>query len=97
MAKKRGEIDFIADTNGDGVMPIEVKSGNGYNTHAAIDALLANPEYQVDEGVVLSRSNVSRAGGVLNLPLYAVWCLSSVLDLAAEGARPATPFIMSWN
>ena len=97
MAKKRGEIDFIADTNDDGVMPIEVKSGNDYNTHAAINALLANPEYRVDGGVVLSRSNVFRAGGVLNLPLYAIWCLSSVLDLAAEGARPATPFIMSWN
>lgn len=92
MSKKRGEVDFIADTENGSVMPFEVKSGNNYNTHAAIDALLANPEYGVSEGVVLSRSNVSRQGGVLNLPLYAIWCLASVMRLVKEFDIPEQAF-----
>lgn len=95
MAKKRGEVDFIADTNDDSVMPIEVKSGNDYNTHAAIDALLSNPDYRLNGGVVLSRSNVSHTDGVLNLPIYATWALSDVVGLATEFSRPAAPFIMT--
>lgn len=43
-------------------MPIEVKSGRSYMTHAAIDALLANPEYQLKQGIVVSRSNVLLQG-----------------------------------
>ena len=93
MAKKRGEVDFIADAEHDAVMPIEVKSGNNYNTHAAIDALLANPEYGVGKGIVLSRSNVSRHGNVLNLPLYATWCLAKVA--VGECDIPEQPFRLS--
>ena len=63
MAKKHGEVDFIADTNADSVMPFEVKSGRSYRTHAAIDAVLANAEYRISQGVVLSRSNIAQDGG----------------------------------
>ena len=67
MAKKHGEVDFIADTNADSVMPFEVKSGRSYRTHAAIDAVLANAEYRISQGVVLSRSNIAQDGGTTYL------------------------------
>lgn len=94
MSKKKGEVDFIADTQEDSVMPIEVKSGRSYMVHAAIDALLANPEYRLEQGVVVSRSNVLRQGNVLNLPLYALWCLADVAGLVAEDDEPDRPFTM---
>lgn len=63
-------------------------------THAAIDALLANPEYQLKQGIVVSRSNVLLQGNVLNLPLYALWCLADVTGLVAEDDEPDQPFTM---
>ena len=62
--------------------------------HAAIDALLANPEYRLNQGMVVSRSNVLRQGNVLNLPLYALWCLADVAGLVAEDDEPDRPFTM---
>lgn len=95
MSKKRGEVDFIADTDADTVLPIEVKSGGDYNTHAAIDALLDEPQYGAERGIVLSRLNVSQRGRVLNLPIYATYCLADVAGLAARGRRHAAPFTLT--
>lgn len=90
MAKKRGEVDFIADTNADSVVPFEIKSGRTYRTHAAIDAVLSNPEYRIAQGMVLSRSNVMREGATTYVPLYATFCLRDVCDLAsASGVEDA--------
>jgi predicted AAA+ superfamily ATPase len=83
MAKKRGEVDFIADTEQGSVMPFEVKSGRTYRAHAAIDAVLANEACHVSHGIVLSRSNVMRDGKITYLPTYASWCLRDICDLAA--------------
>lgn len=83
MAKKHGEVDFITDTNTDSVMPFEVKSGRSYRTHAAIDVVLANAEYHVSQGVVLSRSNIAQDGGTTYLPPHATYCLRDVCDLAS--------------
>lgn len=94
MSKKKGEVDFIADAQDGSVMPLEVKSGRSYMTHAAIDALLAEPEYRLKRGVVVSRSNVLCEGEVLNLPLYALWCLADVVGLVAEDDEPEQPFVM---
>lgn len=95
LAKKRGEVDFVADANENTALPIEVKSGNDYNTHAAIDTLLANREYGIQRGIVLSRSNIEQRGSVLNLPLYSTWCLADVANLVTDGARPKVPFTMT--
>ncbi|PLS28879.1 ATP-binding protein [Bifidobacterium parmae] len=81
MAKKHGEVDFIADTADGTAIPFEVKSGRSYRVHAAIDAILNNPEYRIERGVVLSRSNVERDGAVTYLPIYASWCLKEICGL----------------
>jgi len=70
MARKRGEVDFITE-GGEAPLPIEVKSGRSFRTHASLDVLLASEEYGIPLGIVLSRSNVMREGKVLYLPIYA--------------------------
>ncbi|PST45806.1 AAA family ATPase [Bifidobacterium callitrichos] len=98
MAKKHGEVDFIADAQDGTTIPFEVKSGRSYRTHAAIDAAMANPDYQIARGVVLSRSNVEQDGDVTYLPLYASWCLAELYGLIStnDDARSrADPFIIS--
>lgn len=46
------------------------------------------------QGIVVSRSNVLLQGNVLNLPLYALWCLADVAGLVAEDDEPDQPFTM---
>ena len=77
--KKRGEVDFVVDGPKGKVVAVEVKSGRYYHAHAALDRLLATPEYGVDLGIVLSRGNVERVGKVLYLPLYAMFVLPRYL------------------
>ncbi|KFJ01439.1 hypothetical protein [Bifidobacterium stellenboschense] len=43
--------------------------------------MLDNPDYRIERGVVLSRSNVERAGAVTYLPIYASWCLKEICGL----------------
>lgn len=66
---KIGEIDFMIDGPAS-VIPIEVKSGNDYRKHKALDNLLHAEEYKIDQAIVLSRFNVRRDGHILYLPIY---------------------------
>ncbi len=69
--KRRGEVDFLI-TQGDKVMPLEVKSGKDYHSHAAINNLLADyPDY-VKDPIVLCNGNVEVAGRISYLPLYMI-------------------------
>lgn len=81
MAKKHGEVDFIADSLDGTAIPFEVKSGRTYRAHAAIDAMMANPNYQISRGIVLSRGNVEHEGRITYLPIYASWCLKDIYGL----------------
>ena len=72
----RGEVDFIAETPGRCVVPIEVKSGKTYKHHVALNNLPSVEDYGVREAYVLSEANVSqgtRSGKPVHyLPLYLV-------------------------
>ena len=72
VGKKRGEVDFVIESDAGVVVPIEAKSGRSARAHAALNNLLATKEYALDLGVVFSRLNVERDGKVLYLPWYAV-------------------------
>lgn len=97
---RKGEVDFIAETEKAEVLPIEVKSGKDYKTHSALNSLLASSEYGIPRAVVLSEGNIEmgeKQGKVVSyLPLYMVGYL--VESLAGErGAldglgRPAKSF-----
>lgn len=67
--KKRGEIDFIIDLDGE-VLPIEVKSGKDYNLHRALVNIMGVKEFGLRDAVILCNSNVRREGKLLYVPVY---------------------------
>ena len=65
--KTVGEVDFMIESDG-AAIPVEVKSGNDYKHHAALDHLLEN--FKFDEAYVLSPNNVETDGIITYLPIY---------------------------
>ena len=68
-SKRQGEVDFVVQT-GKKALPIEVKSGEDWNRHKALDNVLDVREWNLNEALVLCKGNVSRRGNVTYLPLY---------------------------
>ena len=69
-SKKRGEVDFLVEAAG-GALPIEVKSGRDVTTHAALDNLMAEPEFAIPNAWVVSGSGeVIRQNRITYLPIY---------------------------
>lgn len=69
-SKKHGEVDFLIE-NGDGVLPIEVKSGTGYKQHAALDNMLCVQEYALKRAKVLCNATGEEEEGLYYEPIYA--------------------------
>ncbi len=69
-SKKHGEVDFLIE-KGDGVLPIEVKSGTDYKQHAALDNMLSVKEYAFTKAKVLCKSTGEEAAGLSYVPIYA--------------------------
>ena len=68
-SKRYGEVDFVLQ-DASSVVPIEVKSGNDWKRHKALDNILAVGEWPIEEAYVLCRGNVSQEGRITYLPLY---------------------------
>lgn len=69
--KKRGEIDFVIELNGE-VLPIEVKSGKDYEIHRALSNLMDCDEYHLPEAIVLNNDNLKTDGKLVYAPIYMV-------------------------
>ena len=80
--KKKGEIEFlINDYDRLSVVPIEVKSGKDYDTHASLDTFVETPDYNIAQAFVFSNERaVTRQGKITYLPVYFAMFL-----------RPSTP------
>ena len=80
---RKGEVDFIAETEEAEVLPIEVKSGKDYKIHSALNNLLSSSEYDIPRAVVFSEGNVEvgekQGKEILYLPLYMVGILAEGL------------------
>lgn len=72
--KKNGEVDFLIDDYYNlRALAIEVKSGKDYTVHSALTRLIDNPDYRMDEGIVLSNAReVKYVSGITYLPIYYV-------------------------
>lgn len=68
-SRKQGEVDFIISHNGI-VIPLEVKSGNDYTKHHALDRILSNPKYDLKKAIVLSNANVIVDNSITYYPIY---------------------------
>lgn len=78
-SNRLGELDFVIEHKNK-ALPVEVKSGKDYTIHSAMNNCLSNPEYQMEEGVVLANCNVSKKGKVTYLPVYMVMFLRQDLE-----------------
>jgi predicted AAA+ superfamily ATPase len=72
--KKFGEIDFIVQRGKD-IIPIEIKSGNDYLRHAALDKLLDVEAWDIPKAYVFCKGPVSVQGPITYLPWYLVMFL----------------------
>lgn len=76
--KTKGEVDFLIDDYDHlSVLPIEVKSGKDYTIHHAMNTFLANKDYSVSTGIVLSneREIKIKGNGIQYYPIYDVMFL----------------------
>lgn len=64
-----GEVDFMVQS-GRIVLPVEVKSGNDWTKHKALDNVLAVDDWALNKAYVLCKGNVRQDGRITYLPLY---------------------------
>lgn len=77
--KKNGEVDFLIDDPDNlSNIPIEVKSGKGYNIHSSLTRFLTVDEYNISRAYVLSNEKrVYTEGGITYIPVYYVMFLEN--------------------
>ena len=69
--KNFGELDFVVQKGAD-VIPIEIKSGDDYKSHAAINHALAKDEWNIKDGLVFCKGNFSKEKNIQYAPLYSL-------------------------
>lgn len=69
-SKKQGELDFVLERGGR-IVPVEVKSGKDYKRHSALDKVLSDKNYKIEEAYVLGNDNLSFDGPIVYAPVYA--------------------------
>lgn len=67
--KNKGELDFLIQ-RGTEAIPVEVRSGDSFKEHTALDYVLSKKEWKLKEGIVFCESNVEKAGAIRYLPWY---------------------------
>ena len=70
-SNKYGEVDFVVQ-NGMHIDIVEVKSGNDYKKHKALDNVMSVKEWKFSNCYVLCKSNICKEAGVTYLPWYLV-------------------------
>lgn len=69
--RKVGELDFLVqDLAHCRVVPVEVKSGKGYQRHSALDNALDVPSWGMEQACILHDGNVEVDGRCAYLPVY---------------------------
>ena len=70
--KTNGEVDFLIDDYDNlCALPLEIKSGKDYTIHSAINKFIANKDYKVKKGYVLSNQRkVYEKDNIIYLPIY---------------------------
>lgn len=71
-SKRNAEIDFVLYSEEDGIIPIEVKSGN--NVRSASLNMYIN-EYKPKYAIRFSTRNFGFENNIKSIPLYAVFCI----------------------
>lgn len=73
-SKRYGEIDFLIQ-NGMNTELIEVKSGNDYKSHVALNNVIDVAEWDIHKAYVFSKGNIEVSDKITYLPWYLVMFL----------------------
>lgn len=73
-SKRQGELDFIIEHRGK-ALPIEVKSGKDYKKHSALQNVLQNEQFHIEQSIVFSHGNVEETEKITYLPIYMIMFL----------------------
>ena len=73
-SRTHGEIDFVVEKDGH-ALPIEVKSGKHYRRHRALNHVLAERQYAIDDAIVFDDAVLAVANGIFYAPVYMVMFL----------------------
>lgn len=74
-AKKYGEVDFVIQ-NGTHIELLEVKSGNDYKKHTALNNVLDVCEWDIKKSYVLCNDNVQVENSIKYMPWYMIMFLT---------------------
>lgn len=67
-------MDFVIEIDGK-VVPLEIKSGKDYKRHSALNNVLKNSDYEIENGYILSEGNIEVEGKRIYMPVYMVMFL----------------------
>lgn len=67
--RSMGELDFLLQ-NEKGIIPVEIKSGNDYKKHTALDNVMNSAKWPLQDALIFCKGNVEKNGRNLYLPLY---------------------------
>lgn len=70
--KTKGEVDFLIDDYDSlSTLPIEVKSGQDFRRHRALDKFVQNEDYHIKKAILLSNDReVQRKDKIVYMPIY---------------------------
>lgn len=72
--KKHGEVDFVIQ-NGTHIELIEIKSGNDYKKHNALDNVRGMSKWNIENSYVFCKDNIHVENGIKYLPWYMIMFL----------------------
>ena len=72
----QGELDFVIELDGK-VVPLEIKSGKDYKRHSALNNVLKNENYKIEEAYILSEGNIEIEGKRVYMPIYMIMFLEN--------------------
>ena len=73
-SQAHGKIDFVVEKDGH-ALPIEVKSGKHYRRHRALNHVLSERQYAINDAIVLDDAVLAVADGIFYAPIYMVMFL----------------------
>jgi hypothetical protein len=69
--QKVGEVDFVVEQHAS-LIPVEIKSGNDYKSHKALNNLLGIDEFNISNAYVFCKGNIEVVNKITYLPFYMI-------------------------
>ena len=71
-----GEVDFVLQQNTEVVL-VEIKSGNDYKQHTALNNTMKVKEWNLKKAIVFCQGNVEKDKNILYMPWYMIMFLTN--------------------